>query len=90
MTTTAIFNKFKNDHIQVDARWLNDCLEYFKKHQPNITPDSLYGKAYDQWRASDLSDSGVSFLRESLTSEIEGTINGKYSAQIQCITNTSE
>lgn len=67
------------------------CVEFFISEEPSISPNQLYQQAEEQWELSDLSDSGVKCLPDTIFNKKEiQTINGTFTLQIQHLLDISE
>lgn len=67
------------------------CVNWFIEEDPAISINQLYDQANEQWQLSDLSDSGVPCLPESIfVNKQVHMINGNYPLQIQYLLDISE
>lgn len=67
------------------------CVEFFIDENPSISISQLCQQAEEQWELSDLSDSGIKCLPDSIfTNKAIQTINGTFPLQIQFLIDISE
>lgn len=79
-----INRRFKDQYISVDEDWLNGCVEWFLSENSQISNDELFQKAYEQWLLSDLIESGVKCLPQSVqNNKNEFEVTGNYALQMQ-------
>lgn len=66
-------------------------MEFFISEDPSIAANQLYQQAEEQWELSDLCDSGVKCLPETIFSKKESHIvNGTFPVQLQQLLDISE
>lgn len=67
------------------------CVEWFIEEDQSIQIGQLYTQAEEQWQLSDLSDSGVACLPDSIfTQKQSHIVNGKFPLQMQYLVDISE
>lgn len=67
------------------------CIEFFLAEEPNISNNELFAQAEEQWELSDLCDSGMRCLPETITTQKKlHTINGTFALQLQYLLDISE
>ncbi|XP_031640716.1 recQ-mediated genome instability protein 1-like [Contarinia nasturtii] len=82
---------FERKGIRLDSDWLNGCVEFFIDENPSISINQLCQQAEEQWELSDLSDSGIKCLPDSIFARKDiQTINGTFPLQIQFLLDISE
>ncbi|KAJ6645584.1 RecQ-mediated genome instability protein 1, partial [Pseudolycoriella hygida] len=83
--------RFAEKHISTDQDWLSGCVEWFLSETPQISKEDLYKNAYEQWKLSDLADSAVKCLPESVQTNVNAfDLNGNYALQIQYLIDIAE
>ncbi|XP_037033650.1 recQ-mediated genome instability protein 1-like [Bradysia coprophila] len=83
--------RFAAVHISVDQDWLGGCVEWFLSETPRISNENLYKNAYEQWLLSDLAESGVKCLPQSvLSNKNEFKFTGNYALQMQYVIDIAE
>lgn len=66
-------------------------MEFFISEDPSIAANQLYQQAEEQWELSDLCDSGVKCLPDTIFSKKEShIINGAFLVQLQQLLDISE
>lgn len=67
------------------------CVEFFIGEEPSISANQLYQQAEEQWELSDLCDSGIKCLPETIFNKKEShIINGTFLVQLQHLLDISE
>lgn len=67
------------------------CVQFFIEENPTISIDQLFQQAEEQWELSDLGDSGIKCLPDSIFNKKEcHTINGTFPLQMQFLLDISE
>lgn len=70
--------------------WLR-CVEFFIGEHPSIAANELYQQAEEQWELSDLCDSGIKCLPDTIFNKKESQIiDGTFPLQIQQFIDISE
>lgn len=71
--------------------YLFSCVEFFIDENPSITANQLYQQAEEQWELSDLCDSGIKCLPDTIFDKKESQIiNGAFLLQLQQLLDISE
>lgn len=84
-------NNFQTNRINILYIHSTSCVQFFLEENPNIPIDMLFREAEEQWELSDLSDSGVSCLPNSLfTRKDMHMIDGTFAVQMQTVLDISQ
>lgn len=83
--------RFSAEHISVDPDWIQGCIEYFLSESPQISNENLFKSALEQWLLSDVAESGIKCLPDSvLNNKKEFVFNGNYVLQMQYLIDIGE
>lgn len=67
------------------------CVQFFIGEDPNISANQLFKQAEEQWELSDLCDSGIKCLPDSIFNVKESQIiNGTFPVQMQHLLDITE
>lgn len=67
------------------------CVQFFIEENPTISIDQLFQQAEEQWELSDLGDSGIQCLPDSIFNKKEShMVNGSFPLQMQFLLDISE
>lgn len=67
------------------------CVEFFIEENPSISSNQLYQQAQEQWELSDLCDSAVKCLPDSIFNRKDiQSITGTFPLQLQSLLDISE
>lgn len=67
------------------------CVAFFIGEDPSITNNQLYQQADEQWELSDLGDSGIKCLPDTIFNDKNShIINGTFPVQLQQLLDISE
>lgn len=67
------------------------CVQFFIDENESITTNQLYQQAEEQWELSDLCDSGIKCIPDSiLNNKASHIINGTFPLQMQWLLEISE
>lgn len=73
------------------SNYFFSCVEFFIGEDPSIAENQLYQQAEEQWELSDLCDSGIKCLPDTIFNKKEShIINGTFPIQLQQLLDISE
>lgn len=89
METVQIFRKLA--FIIILFIWICSCVQFFIEEEPSISSNQLFQQAEEQYELSDLCDSGIKCIPDTVFSKKEShIIDGTFPLQIQKLLDITE